>query len=137
MKRVVPFAAGLLFALGLGIGDMTNPARVTAFLDVLGRWDASLLFLMGGTLAVYVPAYRWLRARRGPAGGPAFVPPRARIDAPLVVGAAIFGVGWGLSGLCPGPAFVAIAGGSTQVLVFVACLFAGTALAARFSAPRG
>jgi uncharacterized protein len=136
VKRLVPFAAGLLFALGLGVAGMTVPAKIIAFLDVFGRfgpWDASMGFVMAGALLVYAPAYRWLRARRGPAAGPAFAPPGRHIDGALVGGAAVFGVGWGLSGLCPGPAFVTLAGARPEVLLFVACMFAGTALARRFT----
>ncbi len=125
---MVPFAAGLLFAVGLGLAGMTVPAKVIAFLDVLGRWDPSLALVMGGAVAVYLPAVQWLRRsgrlRSLRAEGP--------IDLPLVLGAAMFGVGWGLSGLCPGPALVSLAGGSGAAVVpFVAGMFGGLALAGR------
>jgi uncharacterized protein len=126
MKRWVPFASGLLFALGLGLAGMTDPARVIGFLDVSGRWDASLALVMGGALLVYLPFVQGLR-RADPAR------PLGRrdapLDAPLVLGAGLFGAGWGLSGLCPGPAIVSLAGGQAGVAVFTAAMFAGLVLA--------
>ena len=126
MRRLVPFASGLLFALGLGLAGMTVPAKVIAFLDVSGRWDPSLAFVMGGAVLVYLPAVQWLRRShpsRAPRAGD------GPIDLPLVLGAALFGIGWGLSGLCPGPALVSLAGGGGGVFVFGAGMFGGLALA--------
>ena len=122
MKGLVPFAAGGIFALGLGLGGMTIPARVTGFLDIFGRWDPSLALVMAGALAVHLPFVQWLsRSRRAPEQRSAGDP----IDALLVLGAAVFGVGWGLSGLCPGPALVSLAGGRPDVFLFVAAMFGG------------
>jgi uncharacterized protein len=126
VRRLVPFAAGVLFALGLGVSGMTIPAKVVGFLDVLGRWDPSLAFVMAGALLVYLPFVQWLR-RAEPARP--WSPRGARIDAPVVVGAALFGAGWGLSGLCPGPAIVSLAGGEGGLVVFTAAMFGGLALA--------
>jgi uncharacterized protein len=129
VKRLAPFASGLVFALGLGLAGMTVPARVIGFLDIFGRWDPSLALVMGGALLVYLPfvqklrrsdPLRWASSRRTP------------VDAPLVLGAALFGVGWGLSGLCPGPALVSLAGGRSDILVFGACMFGGMAAAGRW-----
>lgn len=130
MKNVLPLLisllAGLLFAAGLGISGMTVPAKIITFLDVRGAWDPSLAFVMAGALLVHLPFVHWLRRRR-PDLEP--VPARRPVDAPLLVGAAIFGVGWGLSGLCPGPAFVSLARGGAGIFAFVAALFVGIALA--------
>jgi uncharacterized protein len=126
LKRLVPFAAGLLFALGLGLSGMTMPAKVLGFLDVLGRWDPSLALVMGGALLLYMPFVQWLR-RSEPARP--WSPRGGAIDAPLVIGSALFGAGWGLAGLCPGPAIVSLAGGASGVAVFTAAMFAGLALA--------
>jgi uncharacterized protein len=126
MRRVVPFAAGLLFALGLGLSGMTVPAKVVAFLDVFGRWDPSLALVMGGAVLVYLPFLQWLR-RADPTRP--WSPRSAPLDAPLIVGAALFGVGWGLSGLCPGPALVALASGQVGIAVFTAGMFGGLAVA--------
>jgi uncharacterized protein len=105
---------------------MTVPAKVLAFLDFFGAWDPSLLFVMGGALLVHLPFVQWLR-RRGCTLDP--VARTGRVDRSLVLGAALFGVGWGLSGFCPGPAFVSLALGNAGVFVFVGALFVGMALA--------
>jgi len=121
--------AGLLFALGLGLAGMTNPAKVQNFLDFTGSWDASLAFVMVGAIAVYALAWRVVRQRARPLFEPVFQPPPATvIDAKLVGGAALFGVGWGLSGFCPGPAIVSLGSGSTGPLVFVGGMVVGMLL---------
>lgn len=118
--------AGLLFALGLGLGGMMDPARVQGFLDFTGAWDASLAFVMAGALAVHAPL-SWLIRRRGaPVLAPAFSPPsKTRVDRRLTTGAALFGVGWGLTGYCPGPALASLTSGELQVGLFVLSMFAG------------
>jgi uncharacterized membrane protein YedE/YeeE len=130
MTNVVAFAVGLLFALGLGVGGMTQPPRVLAFLDVAGEWDLRLALVMLGAIAVYAPVYR-LAIRRGrPMLAAAFdLPARRDVDGRLVGGAALFGVGWGLAGLCPGPALTALASGEPAAPVFVAAMVAGIAAA--------
>jgi uncharacterized protein len=119
--------AGALFGAGLLVSGMTHPARVIAFLDVTGPWDPSLAFVMGGALAVYAVAFRRIRARRAaPWCDLAFhVPERRDLDAPLLAGAAVFGIGWGLGGWCPGPAVVAAGSGSASALAFFAAMLAG------------
>jgi uncharacterized membrane protein YedE/YeeE len=119
--------AGVVFGAGLAVSQMVNPAKVLAFLDLAGAWDPSLALVMGGALAVATPAFAW--ARR-PAARPlladAFqIPERREIDARLLAGASLFGVGWGLGGFCPGPALAALAGGEPRVWLFVAALLAG------------
>jgi uncharacterized protein len=126
MSRVIAFLAGLLFAIGLGVAGMTQPAKILAFLDVTGAWDPSLLFVMGGAIGVMLPAWRIL-SRRGRAFGGAPIPlfEKAAVDAPLVIGAAIFGVGWGLSGYCPGPALVSLASLTLPPVIFVTGMILG------------
>ena len=118
--HLAAFGAGSLFAIGLAISGMTKPSKVTGFLDVAGRWDASLGLVMAGAVAVTFIAYRIIRRRTSPIFDAKFhLPTRKDIDRRLVIGAALFGVGWGLGGFCPGPALVAGAGGVTGAMVFV------------------
>jgi uncharacterized membrane protein YedE/YeeE len=125
-QMLVAFVAGLLFAVGLGVAGMTNPAKVLAFLDMFGDWDPSLMFVMGGAILVYAPVYRLLAGRDAPKFGDRFHWPTAKdVDLELVLGSAIFGIGWGLAGLCPGPALVAVATGAIPFVVFVAAMLVG------------
>jgi uncharacterized membrane protein YedE/YeeE len=127
MKLLVSLACGVVFGLGLALSGMTDPAKVLGFLDVTGQWDPTLAFVMGGALAVNAVAYALTRNRPGPLFGERFhLPTRSDVDAPLVMGAALFGVGWGLAGFCPGPGLAALATGSGTALLFVAGLVAGT-----------
>lgn len=119
--------AGALFGAGLVISGMTQPARVVHFLDPLHGWDPSLAFVMAGAVAVYATGHAWTRRRLD---RPWFdmrfhLPARTDIDPQLVTGAAIFGIGWGLGGLCPGPGIVAAASGSTSAIAFVLAMVAG------------
>lgn len=128
--------AGLLFGAGLTISDMVNPARVQNFLDIAGTWDPTLAFVMAGALAVAYPGYRLVLARSAPLAAPSFQLPAARdIDSRLIVGAAVFGVGWGLAGICPGPAFADIVTFAPGVFVFIAAMLA--AMLAVRTASRG
>ena len=132
MKGAVPvaFAAGLIFALGLGLGGMTRPEKVLAFLDVAGPWDPSLAFVMVGAIAIYASVSRWALRRPGPVlGGDFRIPTRRDLDAPLILGAALFGAGWGMAGYCPGPAVTSLASGDLGVILFVVSMLAGMALA--------
>ena len=123
---LVSFASGIVFALGLGISGMTRPIKVIGFLDFAGKWDASLAFVMIGAIAVYFIAYRLIRRRIAPMLAEKFsVPERKDIDRNLIVGAAIFGAGWGLGGFCPGPAITSLASGAAPVAVFVIAMAAG------------
>ena len=125
---MVSFVAGLVFAVGLGISGMTDPRKVIAFLDVTGHWDPSLAFVMVGAIAVNMTvAWRALRSAR-PLWADAFaLPVKKTIDARLLVGAALFGLGWGAAGYCPGPAVVALAGLSASAFIFVGAMLAGMA----------
>jgi uncharacterized membrane protein YedE/YeeE len=120
------FVSGMVFALGLGISGMTRPVKVIGFLDFFGAWDASLAFVMIGAIAVYFAAYRWSRKMPSPLLAPNFsLPKRSDLDAKLILGAAIFGAGWGLGGFCPGPALASLASGVPAVLIFVAAMLVG------------
>jgi len=127
MKSLVTsFISGVVFALGLGISGMTRPVKVIGFLDFFGAWDASLAFVIVGAIAVYFVAYRFSRTMPSPLLAPDFsLPKRSDIDAKLVLGAAVFGVGWGLSGFCPGPALTSLASGTPAVAIFVAAMALG------------
>ena len=124
MKTIALAAlAGALFALGLVISGMTTPRTVTAFLDFTGAWDPQLAFVMAGAIAVHAPIVWFLRRRSRPLLDTRFhVPEQEQIDARLVGGSALCGIGWGLSGYCPGPALVSVGGGGLGVLVFAGAM---------------
>ncbi len=122
-------AVGALFGAGLAISRMMYPEKVIGFLDVAGNWDPTLIMVMIGALAAAAPGFALARRRGAPAFGGAFqIPTRRDIDAPLVAGAAVFGVGWGLAGFCPGPAIAALSTGAAPAFVFAAAMLAGMAL---------
>lgn len=125
-KNLSALIAGLIFGIGLTISQMVNPAKVLGFLDLFGNWDPSLAFVMGAALVVTAIGYRlvWMRPR------PVFeerfqVPGNRKVDARLAIGAVLFGVGWGLVGLCPGPAIAAITIGGGPALIFLGAMIAG------------
>ena len=127
MRALFAAVAGLIFGVGLTISEMVNPAKVLAFLDVFsGAWDPSLMFVMGAGVVVYAVGYQLIIRRNAPLVEPSFTLPSAtRIDQPLIGGAVLFGAGWGLVGLCPGPAFSALGLGGTPVLIFMAAVVVG------------
>ena len=119
-------AAGVVFGAGLALADMTNPAKVQNFLDVFGAWDPSLAFVMGTALVTSALGYRVARRRGAPLLASVFsLPDRSDLDLRLAAGAALFGVGWGLGGLCPGPALAGLLQGVPQFYVFVAAMLVG------------
>ena len=129
-RRMIPaLAAGTLFGAGLTLSGMTDPQRVRGFLDLFGRWDPTLAFVMGGAVMVMVVAWR-LRSRMGhPLFAEKFVlPGRSNLDSRLIGGSALFGIGWGLAGLCPGPAIASLALAPAAVLPFVVAMLAGMAI---------
>ncbi|RKH71579.1 DUF6691 family protein [Corallococcus aberystwythensis] len=141
-SNISAFLSGLLFAIGLGISGMTDPANVLGFLDIAGAWDYRLAFVMGGAIAVHAALRPLILGRERPlftAKFPTFS--ASGVDRGLLVGAGLFGVGWGLGGYCPGPALTSLATGAMPLLVFVPAMFAGMALAqvprARRSASAG
>jgi len=124
--------AGLLFGLGLAVSGMSKPEKVIGFLDPLGSWDPSLMLVMVGAIAVHFVAYRLVKKQRTPLLDARFaIPTRRDIDLKLVAGAAVFGVGWGLGGFCPGPGLVSAASGGSSALVFI-----GAMLPAMFATSR-
>ena len=126
MTRAIEFLVGLLFGWGLLLSGMTDPGKVQGFLDLFGAWDPSLAFVMGG--AILVGAFSFaLAGRRGRSffGGALHLPTRRDIDLRLVAGSAVFGIGWGLAGFCPGPALVALGAGIDQAAIFVAAMLGG------------
>lgn len=117
---------GLLFGLGLAFGGMTDPERVLGFLDLFGAWDPTLAFVMGGAVVTTTLGYRLVLGRERPLFADQFhLPTRQDIDTPLLVGAALFGIGWGLVGYCPGPAVASLSAGQTGTLWFLAAMLAG------------
>ena len=140
MAVLLQFVIGLIFGLGLVMSGMLDPAKVLNFLDIAairtGGWDASLAFVMAGAIAVTFAGYRLVLRRSQPLFGERFhLPTREDIDARVIAGPAIFGVGWGLSGFCPGPAITALGFGTNAAAIFVVAMLAGMWLA-RFIASR-
>lgn len=120
MPAVIALISGIVFGAGLTLSDMVNPARVMNFFDVAGTWDGTLLFVMGGALATTLIGYRLVFRRGAPLWNGSFhLPQLTAIDLPLVGGAALFGLGWGLGGFCPGPALAALVSMEPRVWVFV------------------
>jgi len=129
VNAVAAFAAGLVFGIGLIVSGMTDPGKVIGFLDLAGRWDPSLAFVMAGAIAVGFLAFAFVRQRaQSLLGGAMHLPQRRDIDARLVGGSVVFGIGWGLGGFCPGPALVSLASGEAKAAVFVAAMLGGMLL---------
>lgn len=132
MRIVFGFLSGLVFGVGLLVSGMANPAKVLNFLDVFGTWDPSLAFVMGGASLTAFVGYRLAWRRAAPALAPGFDLPTSRaIDGPLIGGAAIFGIGWGIGGFCPGPALTALPMLAPGTLVFVPAMLVGLRLGSR------
>ena len=128
-RNVAAFGAGLVFAFGLGLSGMTDANKVIAFLNLAGDWDPSLAFVMVGAIGVHLAFFRWVVNRPSPLFAEAFrIPTTQDITAPLVVGAGLFGVGWGLGGYCPGPALVSTTSLGSSALVFASSMIAGMVL---------
>ncbi len=139
MQAVAALVAGMVFGIGLILSGMTDPSKVIGFLDLAGKWDPSLAFVMGGAILVGAAAFRFAAVRRTSLlGDPMQVPTSHTIDRRLVLGSLTFGVGWGLAGYCPGPALASVLSGSLKPILFVAAMVAGMALFAlleRFARP--
>lgn len=126
MKNLSSFISGLVFGIGLLLAGMANPAKVLGFLDLAGIWDPSLALVMGGAIAVGLVAFTLAKRRSDSLLQVRMQLPNSRvIDQPLVVGALLFGIGWGIAGVCPGPAIVAMGAGVPQALIFVAAMMTG------------
>ena len=133
MGAVIALLAGLVFGIGLLMSGMTDPAKVQGFLDLFGRWDPSLAFVMGGAIAVAIGAFtlakkRAAAGRKSWSGEPIELPASNAIDARLIGGGVLFGIGWGLAGFCPGPALVALSAGFAPALWFVPAMLVGMVL---------
>jgi uncharacterized protein len=136
-QSAVAFASGVLFGVGLALGGMAQPSKVLGFLDLFGAWDPSLAFVMLGAISVHFVAYRVSRGTAAPFFADEFaLPTRRKVDAKLVLGSAVFGVGWGLAGYCPGPAIASLASGSQAVALFVFTLLIGWFVASKVEARR-
>lgn len=128
-ETLAAFGSGVVFAVGLALAGMTQPAKVVGFLDFAGDWDPSLAFVMGGAILIYATLNRLIADMKAPVLGGAFsLPTKTDIEPRLVGGAALFGVGWGLGGFCPGPALASLGTGSTNVLIFVGAMLGGMLL---------
>jgi uncharacterized membrane protein YedE/YeeE len=135
--NVVAGLAGLLFGLGIVVSGMAQPQKVIGFLDVTGRWDGGLMLVMMGAIGVHFPLLRLINRRRAPLLAPDFFRiDRTQIDRPLVIGAVLFGVGWGMAGFCPGPALVSLPSLQLSTLWFVAAMFGGMLLFALYERAR-
>ena len=126
MQLFLALASGFIFGWGLILAGMTNPAKVIAFLDISGAWDPSLALVMGGAMSVASVAFLIARGRRASfTGAPLQIPQSRKIESRLIIGSLMFGAGWGLGGLCPGPALVSLVGGPPGVSVFVVAMLVG------------
>lgn len=129
MNNVVTLIVGLLFGFGLALAGMTHPEKVLGFLDVAGEWDPSLLFVLGGAVGVTVISFRFILKLKKPVLAPEFILSNLHdIDKPLIAGSALFGIGWGISGYCPGPAIALFAAPNWELSVFFPALLAGYVL---------
>ena len=125
-KLFVTLLSGIIFGFGLSLSQMINPNKVISFLDIFGNWDPSLAFVMIGALTVAFIAFKFIFKRQAPILETEFhISKRSEIDKPLLIGAAIFGIGWGMSGYCPGPAFASMGLGNMEAVVMVVCIYAG------------
>ncbi|WP_371377157.1 DUF6691 family protein [Thalassotalea aquiviva] len=127
MTQIIALISGILFGLGLAISGMVDPEKVMGFLDITGNWQIDLAFVMGGALLVFVPGYFLIvKHQDKPILSKKFsLPSKTDIDKPLIVGAVLFGIGWGLAGLCPGPAIASLSYPTADLLYFVAAMLVG------------
>jgi uncharacterized membrane protein YedE/YeeE len=137
-KLLISLLSGLLFGFGLAIAGMTNPQKVLGFLDITGNWDASLMLVLGGAVGVTALCFRLILRRSAPVFDPEFhLPQKTAVDAPLIIGSILFGIGWGISGYCPGPAVALLAAPGRETLVFLPAMLAGWLLYAGINKVRG
>lgn len=136
LQSLVSLVAGILFGAGLVVGGMTDPGKVIGFLDLAGQWDPSLAFVMGAALCVTLPVFQFvIRRRSRPVlGSRFFLPTKTDLDPQLIGGSVLFGIGWGVAGLCPGPAIANLVSGTPEVLAFVVAMVTGMWLRDRVAA---
>ncbi|MGO2509087.1 MAG: DUF6691 family protein [Vibrio hibernica] len=139
LNKLMPFITGVLFGIGMVISGMADPAKVIGFLDVSGDWDPSLLFVMGGALFIFTPMYHFIIKPRKQAldKTPICLPINKRIDINLIAGAAIFGLGWGIAGICPGPAISSVSEFNMDIISFVAAMIIGSMIVTKISKRKG
>lgn len=126
MRNMVSLISGLIFGLGLAISGMINPDKVLGFLNLFGKWDPSLIFVMIGALVISVPAFTFIKTKNKPICENSFsLPTKTEIDSKLIIGSVIFGIGWGLVGLCPGPAIASMALMNTYSIIFAGSMISG------------
>jgi len=136
-RTIIGFTAGLVFGAGLAMSGMTDTSKVLGFLDISGAWQADLMFVMGGALVVTLIAFQWIKRHKQPLFDKQFyLPTKTKLDAPLIVGAAIFGIGWGVYGYCPGPAIASLAYFKLESIVFVIAMIAGMGIANLLPKPK-
>ncbi len=129
MRKLASFATGLLFGVGLLLSGMANPAKVIGFLDITGAWDPSLALVMAGAIGTALLPFTWAKARkRSLLGAPMQLPNKRELDGQLIGGSLLFGVGWGIAGICPGPAIAVLLSGHWQVVLFVLAMLGGMLL---------
>lgn len=129
MRKLTSFAAGLLFGLGLLLSGMANPAKVIGFLDVAGAWDPALALVMVGAIATALVPFTWAKRReRSLLDAPMRLPSKRELDGRLIGGSLVFGIGWGVAGICPGPAIAVLLSGHWQVVLFVLAMLGGMLL---------
>ncbi len=133
--RAVALISGLLFGAGMAISGMIEPQKVIGFLDVTGDWDPSLAFVMGGALCVFMPSYFWLikPRKQSVSGNPIQTTNKTKIDRRLLSGSALFGLGWGIAGICPGPAVASLAMGDLAIVLFFIAMLVGSVVAKMLS----
>lgn len=139
MSLITALISGLLFGAGLILSGMANPAKVLAFLDLAGAWDPSLALVMLGAISVAFPAFQWAKRQRQHSsllGKPITLPERPLADRRLIIGAVLFGIGWGLAGYCPGPALATLLSAGWPAVLFVIAMMAGLLIVEQSSAPK-
>ncbi len=137
-NALVALIAGTLFGAGLAISGMTDPGKVIGFLDLAGQWDPSLAFVMGAAICISLPTFQLLSGRSRPVfASQYFLPTKQDLDPQLILGAVFFGIGWGIAGLCPGPAIANLASASPEILGFVVAMVAGMWLRDRMNSSPG
>lgn len=131
--NLISLFSGIIFAIGLSISGMINPQKVIGFLDIFGQWDYSLVFVMGGAVGFNYFSFKYLTNKQPYCGGDHFLPQKKELDKRLIIGAALFGIGWGLIGICPGPGLVNLVTLNSDIFLFVGAMLVGMLTFKKFS----